>query len=92
MHTLAWRSLGFGLLGAIVLSACGTQPSTSVQKKSDPPPVDSSAAQTLQKHIREEDKRIAEIESQLAALKMIDQDLEIWRKPARRPATLTPLN
>jgi len=92
MHTLAWRSLGIGLLGAIALSACGTQPPTSVQKKSDPPPVDSSAVQTLQKHIRQRDKRIAEIESQLAALKMIDQGMEIRRKSARPPATLTPLN
>jgi len=91
-HTLGWHSLRIGLIGAIVLSACGTQLPTSVQKKSDPPPVESSVTQTLQKHIREEDKRIGEIESQLAVLKMIDQDLEIRRKPARPPATLTPVN
>lgn len=79
---MAWRSLGIGLLGAIALSACGTQPPTSVRKKSDPPPVVSGNIQSLEKHIRERDKRIAEIESQLDALKMIDLDMAKRLAPA----------
>jgi len=84
-------SLGGGLLWAIALSACGTLPATSVDKKSDPVAVDSSVVQSLQRQVRERDRRIAELESQLNALKMIDQDVEKRRKSSRPPATLTPI-
>ena len=86
-----WISLGSGLLWAIVLSACGTLPATSVDKKGDPAAVDSGVVQSLQRQIRERDKRIAELESQLNALKMIDQDVAKQRKSSRPPATLTPI-
>lgn len=91
MHTRVWIRLGGGLLWAIVLSACGTLPATPVEHKSNPPAADSSVVQSLQRQIRERDKRIAELESQLDALKVIDQDMEERRKPNRLPATLTPL-
>jgi TolA-binding protein len=84
-------SLGGGLLWAIALSACGTLPATSVDKKSDPAAVDSSVVQSLQRQVRERDKRIAELESQLDDLKMIDQDVVKRRKSSRPPATLTPI-
>ena len=74
----------------IALSACGTLSATSVDKKSDPAPVDSSVVQSLQRQVRERDKRIAELESQLDALKVIDQDMEQRIKSSRSPATLTP--
>ena len=86
----AWSNLGIGLLGAIVLSACGTHPATSVEHMRDPPAVDSGVVQSLQKQIRERDKRIAELESQLDALKVIDADMEQRRKSNRPPAALTP--
>jgi hypothetical protein len=85
-----WISLGSGLLLTIVLSACGTLPATSVGKKSDPAAVDSSVVQSLQRQVREREKRIAELESQLDALKVIDQDVEKRRKSSRPPVTLTP--
>ena len=85
-----WISLGGGLLWAIALSACGTLPATSVDKKSDPAAVDSSVVQSLQRQVRERDKRIAELESQLDALKAIDQDMEQRRKSSRSPEGLTP--
>ena len=90
MRQRAWSSLGGGLLVAIVLSACGTLPATSVEHKSDPAAANSGVVQSLQGQIRERDKRIAELESQLGALKVIDQDIEIQRKFSRPPATLTP--
>ncbi len=86
-----WSSLGGSLLLAITLSACGTLPASSVDKKSDPAAVDSSVVQSLQRQIREREKRIAELEAQLDALKVIDQDMEKLRKPSRSPATLTPI-
>ena len=85
-----WISLGGGLLWVIALSACGTLPATSVDKKSDPAAVDSRVVQSLQRQVRERDKRIAELESQLDALKVIDQDMEQRRKSSRSPAALTP--
>lgn len=84
-------SLGGGLLWAIALSACGTLPATSVDNKSDPAAVDLSVVQSLQRQVRERDKRIAELESQLDALKVIDQDVEKRRKSSRSPATVTPI-
>ena len=79
-----WRTLGAGLLMAILLSACGTTPV--------PPSVEQSAlVESLQKQIRERDKRIEDLESQLNALKVIDQDVEKRRRLTRPPATLTPI-
>jgi TolA-binding protein len=86
-----WISLGGGLLWAIALSACGTLPATSVNNRSDQAAVDSSVVQSLQRQVRERDKRIAELESQLDALKVIDQDVEKRRKSSRPPATVTPI-
>jgi TolA-binding protein len=89
-----WGNLGSGLLLASVLSACGTAtatlPATPVAHKSDPVAPESSVVQSLQKQLREREKRIDELESQLNILKMIDQDVQVRRKPARTPATLTP--
>jgi len=86
----AWSSLGGSLCLAITLSACGTPPATSVIKKSDPVAVDASVVRSLQRHIIEREKRIAELEAQLEALKVIDQDMQKQRKSSRSPATLTP--
>ena len=83
-------SLGSGLFLAIVLSACGTAPATSVAHRSSQVVEESSVVQSLQKQLREREKRIDELESQLNILKMIDQDVQVRRKPARTPATLTP--
>lgn len=86
--------LGCGLWLASVLSACGTAPptplATPVVHRSSQVVEESSVVQSLQKQLREREKRIDELESQLNILKMIDQDVQVLRKPARTPATLTP--
>ena len=85
-------SLPGSVMLLIALSACGTAPATPVVPKSDQSAADVSVkVQSLQKQIRERDKRIEELESQLDALKLIEQDLEKQRKPIRPPATLEPL-
>ena len=66
-------------------------PANSVDHKSDPAAVDSSVVQSLQRQVRERDKRIAELESQLDALKVIDQDVEKRRQSSRPPSTVTPI-
>jgi hypothetical protein len=47
--------------------------------------------QVLQKQVRERDRRIAVLRSQLAALKVIDQDHEERKRTLKTPATLLPL-
>ena len=95
MRKGAWRSLGIGLLWAIALSGCGilhpssSPPAASVANTGDPA-VDSGLVQSLQRQIRERNKRIAELMSQLDALKVIDQDMQERRTSSRQPATLTP--
>ena len=79
------------MIVAVALSACGTPPASPVERKSDPAAVLSGKVQSLQKQIRERDKRIEELESQLDALKVIEQDFEKQRNPIRPPATLTPM-
>ena len=83
--------LGGGLLCAVALSACGSQPVTSVKPQSDPTAVNSGVVESLQRQIIERDKRIAELESQLDTLKVIDQDMAKRRRPSLPPATLTPI-
>lgn len=74
----------------MALSACSTAPATPVVHRSEPVAAESSVVQSLQKQLREREKRIDELESQLNILMMIDQDIEVRRKLARPPATLTP--
>jgi phage shock protein A len=76
---------------AAVLSACGTVPPTPVKQKNDPVADLSSKVQSLQRQLRERDKRIAELESQLEALKLIDQDHERQKKPFQSPTMQTPI-
>lgn len=85
------NSLIGAVLWPVVLSACRTAPSASVEHKSDPAVDVSGKVQSLQKQIQERDKRIEELESQLDALKLIDQDLEKQRRPIRPPTTLEPI-
>jgi TolA-binding protein len=76
---------------AVALGSCGTLPSSSTDKKSVRASVDASVVQSLQRQIRDREKRIAELEAQLDALKVIDQDMEKRRQSSRPPATLTPI-
>ena len=87
----AWISLGGSLCLAIALGSCGTLPVSSADKKSNRTAVDASVVQSLQRQIRDREKRIAELEAQLDTLKVIDQDMEKRRQPGRPPATLTPI-
>jgi len=86
-------SLGGAVLLSITLSACGTVPHAPVAAvhRNDAPAGESSIVQSLHRQLRERDKRIDELESQLNVLKLIDQDVETRKKPSRPPATLTPI-
>ena len=93
MSLLRGHILGILLAGVIVpvaLSACGTAPAPvpSVDRKRDTAVDMSEKVQSLERQLRERDKRIEELESQLEALKLIDQEHEKQRKPIRPPTTL----
>jgi predicted RNase H-like nuclease (RuvC/YqgF family) len=74
---------------SVVLSACGTVQHTPEKQKNETDL--SGKVQSLQKQLREKDKRIVELESQLEALKQIDQDYERQKKPLQSPAMRTPI-
>lgn len=91
-----WGSLGGAVLLSITLSACGTVPPVppapvAAVHRNDPPAGESSAVQSLQRQLRERDKRIGELESQLNVLKLIDQDVEKRKKPSRPLGSLRPV-
>ena len=92
--TLSHIKIMMGAIGAVVLSvalsACGTASATKGEPKRDPAVDMSSKVQALQKQLQERDKRIEELESQLDALKLIDEDREKQRKPLRPPMILEP--
>jgi len=77
-------------------SDCGAQRMRNVahspgDQNTAPPPNESGLIKSLQKQLLERDKRIEELESQLDALKLIDQDFDKRKKPLRPPATLIPI-
>jgi len=51
----------------------------------------SGIVQVLQKQVRDRDRRIATLRSQLDALKLIDQDHEEMKRTLKMPATLLPM-
>ena len=84
------------LLVCVALNACAAPPATKVEHKRDPEL--SGKVQSLHKQIQErdrrieeQDKRIQDLESQLDALKLIDEDRENKRKPLRPPTTVDPI-
>lgn len=81
---------------SVVLTACAVTPAAKLEHKGDPEM--SGKMQSLQKQIQERDKRIEEqdkriqdLESQLDALKLIDEDRQNKRKPLRPPTTVEPV-
>lgn len=76
---------------AIILGGCKMAADSSLARTNDQTVDMSVKVQALQREIRERDKRIEELESQLKALKLIEQDFENQRKPIRPPATLRPI-
>lgn len=86
-----WKLVGWGLILTAVLSACGTSPTPLATQNTAPPPNESGLIKSLQKQLLERDKRIEELEFQLDALKLIDQDFDKRKKLLRPPATVTPV-
>ncbi|HEY6043596.1 MAG TPA: hypothetical protein VIU43_01745 [Nitrosospira sp.] len=79
--------LGVCLLLASVLGGCGLFGERSgAQEEQNSPAAQAELIKTLQKQVRERDRRIADLTFQLEALKRIDQDAEQTRNATRPPA------
>lgn len=82
-----------GLLCTFVLGGCESFPTVSVSKnvqKNEPIAIESDVVKSLQRQIKERDRRIEELTSQLDALKVIDQDFASRRKQSYSPAIAVP--
>jgi TolA-binding protein len=86
------------IVSALVLtafSACGTVPpsehlpqvSDSRSSSVEPMVAQSAVLHSLQRQVRERDRRIAELTFQLEALKTIDREAEARRQQGRFPGT-----
>lgn len=88
-----WHLIGIGLLWALALSGCETPhvppPAPSPSVVTPTAAGQSELVQSLQRQVRERDRRIAELTSQLNTLKLIDQDIDATRQSNRLPITLT---
>ena len=79
-------------LALVAFSACGTlSPSEHLPQVADSGRLEplgaQSAVQSLQRQVRERDRRIAELTFQLEALKTIDREAEARRHQGRLPGT-----
>lgn len=86
-----WTVLGSALTIFVLLSACATVPTSPMKHKRMYVADQSGKMQSLQKQIREKNRRIEELESQLEALKLIDQDPGKQRKSFDPLSTMIPV-
>jgi len=92
-----WVAFIIGALALTACSACGTVsppehlpehlPQASDSSRVEPMGAQSAVVQSLQRQVRERDRRIAELTFQLEALKTIDREAEARRQQGRFPGT-----
>ena len=89
-----WVAFIISALALTAFSACGTVsllpehlPQASDSSRVEPMSAQSAVVQSLQRQVRERDRRIAELTFQLEALKTIDREAEARRQQGRFPGT-----
>jgi hypothetical protein len=87
-----WFAVVIIPMALTALSACGTLPGSeqlpqAATNRSEPMAGQSAVVLSLQRQVRERDRRIAELTFQLEALKTIEQEAEFRRRQGRFPAT-----
>ncbi|UVT14452.1 MAG: hypothetical protein H8K04_11375 [Nitrospira sp.] len=87
----SWSVVSGAVTLCVVLSACATASTSPVKQKRTHVADQTSRLHSLEKQIREKNKRIEELETQLAALKLIDQDAGKQRKPFELPSMTIPI-
>jgi hypothetical protein len=73
------------IVGSMAISGCETMPASELASQPSVTSVEATAAhtavvQSLQRQVRERDRRIADLTYQLEALKRIDQEADIRRQ------------
>lgn len=84
-------ALSVAVMMSVILQACAVVPPPSSEQTPHPVVDQSAKVRDLRKQIRERDQRIEDLEAQLEALKLIDQDLKNQKPLFRPPPTLKPL-
>ncbi len=87
----SWSALGGAVAIFIVLSACATASTSPVKHKRMSTADQSGKLHSLEKQLHEKNQRIKELESQLDALKLIDQDSGKQRKSFAPLSTMIPI-
>ena len=91
-----WVAFIVSALALTAFPACGTVslpstaehlPQASDSGRVEPMGAQSAVVQSLQRQVRERDRRIAELTFQLEALKTIDREAEARRQQGRFPGT-----
>ena len=88
-----WVAFIISALALTAFPACGTVslpehlPQASDSGRVEPVGAQSAVVQSLQRQVRERDRRIAELTFQLEALKTIDREAEARRQQGRFPGT-----
>ena len=84
-------AVGGVVIVSLALNACGIAPLTPVKQKHDSVVDLSGKIHSLQRQLRERDKRITELETQLEGLKLIDQDHERQKQLLAPPGMRMPI-
>ena len=97
MKPIVWTIQAVCLLGPVILSGCASTTPSSIASTRIGTSQDQATIQTLQKRLQGQERTIAiqnyQIEilsSQLDALKRIDQDTRVQRRPVRNLRNVAP--
>jgi hypothetical protein len=97
MKPIVWTIQAVCLLGLVILSGCASTTPSSIASTRIGTSQDQATIQTLQKRLQGQERTIAiqnyQIEilsSQLDALKRIDQDTRVQRRPVRNLRNVAP--
>lgn len=94
MYQMPWSFSVISLFCAFILGGCESLSTVSASKnvqRSESVAIESNLVKSLLRQVKERDRRIEELVSQLEALKAIDQDFTSRRKPSYPPAITIPI-
>jgi hypothetical protein len=94
IYQMPWSFSVIGLFCAFILGGCESLSTVSASKnvqRSESVAIESDLVKSLQRQVKERDRRIDELMSQLEALKAIDQDFASRRKQSYPPTITIPI-
>jgi predicted RNase H-like nuclease (RuvC/YqgF family) len=94
IYQMPWSLSVIGLFFVFILGGCESLSTVSASKnvqRSESAAIESDLVKSLQRQIKERDRRIEELTSQLESLKAIDQDFASRRKQSYPSGITTPI-